>query len=254
MDEAAALILVENVTAEAAAAALLGEEGLNAAQLAALDRLGNENGSYDLGDLLSWVARCRRGEARCGGVPGNVAALAASGLAGRTGHRNQQDSGSGGRSPSRRCSARGLRRFRQRTGSPVRRRSRAAGYGLALLLAASMTWACADDVMRPVVERDPGYLTVSLTVPPDARDMGAMLLVEGPGIDAIEAPDFELFESGTSSSRQIIVSGPLSTGPVLEIQVPDRGDLAEYRVRLLEVSGEDYTLRDLAAYRAAISR
>ena len=253
-DEAAALILVENVTAEAAAAALLGEEVLNAAQLAALDRLGNENGSYDLGDLLSWVVRCRRGEARCGGVPGNVAALAASGLAGRTGHRNQQDSGSGGRSPSRRRSARGLRRFRQRTGSPVRRRSRAAGYGLALLLAASMTWACADDVMRPVVERDPGYLTVSLTVPPDARDMGAMLLVEGPGIDAIEAPDFELFESGTSSSRRIIVSGPLSTGPVLKIQVPDRGDLAEYRVRLLEVSGEDYTLRDLAAYRAAISR
>lgn len=62
------LALVEHLTPEAAAAVLFGEEGLTEALLDALDRLGNRNGTYDLGDLLSWMARCRRGQARCGGA------------------------------------------------------------------------------------------------------------------------------------------------------------------------------------------
>ena len=61
-----ALALVDDLTPEVAAAVLLGEQTLGEAQLDALDRLGNGNGRYDLGDLLSWIARCRRGEARCG--------------------------------------------------------------------------------------------------------------------------------------------------------------------------------------------
>ena len=127
-------------------------------------------------------------------------------------------------------------------------------YGLSLLLAATMTWACADDVVQPPTEPDPGYLTVHLMAPPDARDIGAMLLVEGPGIDSLQAPGFELFQSEASSPRQIIVAGALSTGPVVQFRVPDRTLRAEYRVRLLQVTGEDYALKDLSAYRAEILR
>ena len=56
----ALLALVANVTPEAAAAALFGGDALTDDQRAAMDQLGNRNGAYDLGDLLSWMARCRR--------------------------------------------------------------------------------------------------------------------------------------------------------------------------------------------------
>ena len=250
-DEAAALILLEGVTPEAAAAALLDDEGLSEARLDALDRLGNGNGDYDLGDLLSWIDRCRSGGASCGAasspargsIPGAAATagLVAAGRRGRARHRNRR--GSGG--------MRRLGRNRRTRGRPGR-----SWYGSALLLAATM-WGCADDVVRPsVTEPDPGYLTVRLTTPVDARDMAAMLLVEGPGIDLVRARGFELFQSDRSSStrRQIIISGPLATGPVAEFRVPDRSDHARYRVRLLQVAGEDYTTRDLSRYTAVVSR
>ena len=256
MDSTAAdLFLLEDVTPEVATAVLFGEMDLGEAKLAALDRLGNQNGGYDLGDLLSWIERCRKGEARCGVIHGATAALAASGHAGRTSHRGQQDSGSGGRRSDRLHGARRVRRSRQRTGSAIRRRSSAAGYGLVLLLAASMIWACADyDVVRPPADPDPGSLTVWLTAPADGRDSGAMLLLSGPGIDSVRAPGLELFQSGTSSAKRIIVSGVLSAGPVLEFQVPDRQLLGQYRVELLQVAGEEYSLRDVAAYAAGIRR
>ena len=78
-EESGALRLLGDVTPEAAAAALSGETELGEARLEALDRLGNANGVYDLGDLLSWRARCGRGEARCGGtsVPSGAAILGA---------------------------------------------------------------------------------------------------------------------------------------------------------------------------------
>ncbi len=253
MSEDDALTLVDDVTPEAAAAALFDEGDLSAAQLDALDLLGNRNGDYDLGDLMSWTERCRRGEATCGSasspdfesVPGaavGMLGLAATGRGGRTGGRDRRGSGKTSGSVQNRR---------------VRRRPGRAWFGLALLLAAAMIWGCADDVMQTTVaEADPGYLTVQLTVPAGARDMAAMLLVEGPGIDSVRAPGLELFQSARSSHarRQIIVSGALSTGPILEFQVPDRGDLARYTVRLRQVAGEDYTLRDLSRYTVVISR
>ena len=65
----AALDLVDGVTPDEAAQALFGERRLSEARLDALDLLGNGNGRYDLGDLLSWIERCRQGEASCGSVP-----------------------------------------------------------------------------------------------------------------------------------------------------------------------------------------
>jgi len=73
---------LRGVTPEGAAAALLGEGGLSEAQLGALDRLRNGNGSYDFGDLISWIDRYRIGGADCGGAaagsgPADAAASAA---------------------------------------------------------------------------------------------------------------------------------------------------------------------------------
>ena len=52
-----ALNLLAGVTPDAAAATLFGQHNLSEGQLEALDLLGNGNGGYDLGDLLSWAAR-----------------------------------------------------------------------------------------------------------------------------------------------------------------------------------------------------
>ena len=58
------------LSVEAAAQALLGDGPASDLQRAALDRLGNDDGSYNLGDFLSWRDRCRAGGARCeGGAP-----------------------------------------------------------------------------------------------------------------------------------------------------------------------------------------
>ncbi len=267
-DEAAALLLLEGVTPEAAAAALFGEQKLSEARLDALDRLGNGNGRYDLGDLLSWIERCRQGEASCGGtsrdaLPGPAIPFAgAAGQGGRTSHRRRRGSGAGTRENAGNSRARARahrvgtrRRSRHRASRLLRHRSGPAGYGLALLLATTLAWACTDDVLQPAPQPDPGFLTVQLTAPQGTDDIGAMLVVEGLGIDSVRSPGFDLFQSETISPRQIIVAGALSTGPIVQFQVPDRNDHhARYRVRLLQVTGEDHSLRDLSGYRAEILR
>ncbi|WP_420636883.1 Calx-beta domain-containing protein [Candidatus Palauibacter sp.] len=121
-----ALALLGGVTPDAASASLFGEGGLSEAQLDALDRLGNRNGRYDLGDLLSWTERCRSGEARCGTTstdPGSASSAllfgaAAAGRRGASGRTRRRGSG--------RRRARGLparRAARGRHGLVVHRRS-----------------------------------------------------------------------------------------------------------------------------------
>ena len=140
-----ALALVDGVTPEVAAAVLFGEQTLSEAQLAALDRLGNRNGRYDIGDLLSWIARCRRGEARCGSSSTDSGAASAAMLgAAAAGHRRIPR-----RRPRRRDSGRrGRCRGRSSMGG-IRHRARVAGYALAMLLAA-MTWSCTEGSVGPV--------------------------------------------------------------------------------------------------------
>ncbi len=52
----------DDITPATVAAALWEDGDMSDDRLAALDSLGNGNGSYDLGDRLAWMARCRRGE------------------------------------------------------------------------------------------------------------------------------------------------------------------------------------------------
>ena len=271
----ALLARVGDVTPEAATAALFGGDALTGDQLAAMDQLGNRNGAYDLGDLLSWRARCRRNDVRCGG-PGSATdagSLPASpampptkrdrrtpprrrrgARAGRRSGRNMggsaervrqqraMRSGAAGRGPGRR-------------GPSVRR---ATGWIRALVPGLVVSaWGCGigEDLVQPV-QPDPGPLQVRLAVPPQARDIGVLLVVEGPGIDSLSAPGFELIQADETSSnrREAIMAGSLSTGPVLQVWVPDRRQLADYRVQLMQVSGDDYGLEDVTLYGIVISR
>ena len=239
-----ALTLVDDLTPDVAAAVLLGEQTLGEAELAALDRLGNGNGRYDLGDLLSWIERCRRGEARCGPTstgsgPPSAAGLLAAAAAGR---------------PWRRTRRRGSGRPGRKSIRAARRRGRFAGYALATLLAVTMTLSCTEGSVGPAAYvPDPGFLTVEWTGPAAGRGIGVLLELEGPGIEAVRAPGFELYESRASGRHEIVVAGPLRAGPLVQFRVPDRGQLPLYRVRVLEVAGEDYELRDAGQYQAVIT-
>ena len=244
-----ALALADGVTPEEATRALFGERRLSEAQLTALDRLGNRNGGYDLGDVLSWIERCRRGEARCGRSstdpgPAGAAALLGAAAAGRrrTSKRpGRGDSGRRGRSPVR----------------GMRRRARKAGCALAMLLAAAMAWSCTDGSAGPAAPaaavRGPGFLTVEWTGPAAARDIGVLIELEGPGIETVRAPGLDLYESSAPGPRQVVVAGTLRAGALVEFRVPDRGQLSLYRVRVVQVTGEDYALRDPGEYRAVIT-
>ena len=244
-----ALALVDDLTPGVAAAVLLGEQTLGEAELAALDRLGNGNGRYDLGDLLSWIDRCRRGEAHCGRTSTDSGPAAAALLGGAA---------AGGRStprrPGRRDSGRrGRCRGRSSTGG-IRHRARVAGYALAILLAATMTWSCTEGLVGPVAAKpDPGFLTVEWSGPATNRDAGVLLELEGPTIDAVRAPGLELYESSAPGPHQIVVAGVLRPGPLVQFRVPDRNQFALYRVRVLQVTGEDYGLRDVGEYQAVIT-
>ncbi len=250
-DDFEPLLILDDVTPGIAAVALFNEMELGEAQLDALDRLGNRNGRFDLGDLLSWRARCRRGEARCGSTPAPAGAAILGAIA--------VPSAAG--SPSRTRRRKGARRPSRRPG--IRFRRAAVRLRTLILALAVWTWGCglADDPVQPqpadaAGEPEPGRLLVRLAVLPGAQAAGAMILIEGPGIDSLHAHGLELIQSGKSSPtrQEVIVAGELGNGPVLEVWVPHVGDHGHYRVRLLEVAGEDYSLRDPAEYTATISR
>ena len=276
LSDAEALAPVTGLSPREAAAALFGEVELDSARLRALDDLGNRNGRYDHGDLISWVERCRRGGADCGDGTGTTPAgspLPPNGQGGRRSGRNRRYGGRSG--PDDRSGHPGERSRRRPPAKPAgdgsgtaprRRAFRIRFWGSVAVVASLAAWACTGDnptgprtdapaapLAAPDVERP---LRIALAMPPASRDIGAMLRVEGAAIDSVRAPGRDLFESeaATSGGRQVVLAGRLSSGTILELWVPAGRDPADYHVELLEVAAEDYSLRDLAGYSVSVGR
>ena len=229
-----ALALVDGVGADEAAAALFDGRSLDAARLEALDRLGNANGRYDVGDLLAWIERCRTGGARCDGSPKtspSAAALPAAIAAGAVPRR------------PRRRAPRGRVRRRRRT-------------GMLTVLCAATLWSC-DAAGGPTaaVPPEPGLLTVEWTAP--ARGpvaAGALVEIDGPHVgDARVAGGLELYATEGTGPKQFVLAGTMRNGAVLEFEVPDRRQAGLYSVRVVEVAGDDHRLLDADRYRAGIA-
>ena len=224
-----ALGIGEEMTRTSMVAAFWEDGDVSDDRLAALDSLGNGNGGYDLGDMLAWAARCRGGEASGpaagSGPPSPPPALPASRPAGGASRRRK--------------GARGPARHRRTvpdppaTGSATRR---SGWLRTALLAAVISVWGCGDGIVDPRNDAprydganaavvDPGPLHVRLTAPAQARDIGAMLVVEGPAIDSLQAPGLEMFETEESSStrREVIIAGGLPDGPLLQVWVAPPG-------------------------------
>ena len=274
------LALVDHLTPDEASEALFGERRLSEAQLDALDALGNGNGSYDLGDLIAWIERCRSGGASCDGA--DPASDGGSPTAPPAAPPPQ--SGSRGRSRRAGGSGAGRRRGRPPAGGTRRRLSPKAARrrpsasrrvrGALLVALAAGSWGCgmgdgpvapqspeAESVEPHLVaplpgEREAGLLLVHFTAPPGAEDIAAMLRLEGPAIDSVRAPGFELIRAAAASStvHRVVIAGDLASGPMLEVWVPDVGAAARYRVMLLQIAGEGFALRDPARYEVAITR
>ena len=198
----------------AAAAALWRDGDMNNDQLAALDGMGNGNGTYDLGDLLAWINRCRPGSGSADGAGPPSSAPPAMPASQPAGGASQ-----------RRKGARGPARHRRTAADPPAAGSRTRRSGwlrTALLAVVTLAWGCGDGIVAPHHDAarddranasalDPGPLHVRLTAPPQARDIGAMLVVEGPAIDSLQAPGLEMFETDESSStrREVVIAGAL---------------------------------------------
>ena len=238
----AALAVVGTLSPEDAAGALLGERSLEEERLEALDRLGNANGRYDVGDLLAWIERCRLDGARCGDAPRTSPPAPDAALPGAVG-------AAAAKRPRRRAPG---GRVRKRTRS--RRRVR----GLAVLLAAAL-WSCDGagvvDLPAAADVPEPGTLAVEWTAPTGGPlAAGALVEIDGPHVGDARAAGLELYESEQGDGpRRFVIAGEMRNGPVLEFQVPDRRLAGLYSVRVVEVAGEDHRLLAPDGYKAGIA-
>ena len=235
----AALAAVGELSPEHAAEALLGERSLGDERLEALDRLGNANGRYDVGDLLAWIERCRAGGARCGDAPRTSPPASDAALPGAV--------GAAAKRPRRRAPKRGRR--------PKRRRLR----GLAVLLAAAL-WSCEGggivDLPATADVPEPGTLAVEWTAPAGGpAAAGALVEIDGPHVgDARVAGGLELYAAEPGNGpRRFVLAGAMRNGAVLEFEVPDRRQAGLYSVRVVEVAGEDHRLLEPDGYGAGIA-
>ena len=235
----AALAVVGTLSPEDAAGALLGERSLEEDRLEALDRLGNANGRYDVGDLLAWIERCRLDGARCGNPPRTTPPASDAALPGAVGAaaaRRPRRRAPGGRKPQRRRSLRGF----------------------AVLLAMSL-WSCDGagvvDLPASADVPEPGTLAVEWTAPTGGPlAAGALVEIDGPDVGDARAAGLELYESEQGDGpRRFVLAGEMRNGTVLEFQVPDRRLAGLYSVRVVEVAGEDHRLLEPDGYRAGIA-
>lgn len=132
--------------------------------------------------------------------------------------------------------------------------------GLRRALAATavvLVVACKGDSTGPV----PGALTVNLTTPNSGSDGAVMLVLTSPVAPNSVAAGSGLLLWGapvSSTSAKLVLTGTLSTGPILTLQVNDINKVSQYSVSLQQVAataaGGFAKRNSLAGYSANVTK
>lgn len=101
----------------------------------------------------------------------------------------------------------------------------------------------------------PGVLSVRVTVP-NAGDRAIRLTVSGGAVQGVRSPSGTLVVHSalTPSGALVMTFGPLASGVVAELDVPDVRLAPEYQATIVDVAGPDFALRSLGGYSATVER
>lgn len=118
--------------------------------------------------------------------------------------------------------------------------------------------ACGGDGTGPVA----GSLKVNFTTPNNGHDAAVLLLLTAPAPPAGATAAAGLSVWGTpftSTTTKLVVTGTLSTGTILSIQVDDVNRVGQYSVSVQVVSADStviprYALRPMSGYSASITK
>lgn len=95
-----------------------------------------------------------------------------------------------------------------------------------------------------------GILKVNLTTPNSGADKAILLTVNGPGtlLSATPRSGLRLFSQPFSTTNKVALTGTLTTGTILAIEVPDISKASEYTATIQQVATPTYQLRALTGY------
>jgi hypothetical protein len=101
----------------------------------------------------------------------------------------------------------------------------------------------------------PGNLVMTLSTP-NTDDAAILLTLTGPGAptSVTVQTGLRLFQSGgLGATTHLILTGPLTDGPLLTFEVSDLGSASSYHATIQSVSSNNYQLRTVTGYSLTIS-
>jgi hypothetical protein len=95
-----------------------------------------------------------------------------------------------------------------------------------------------------------GILKVNLTTPNSGADRAILFTVTGPGTlrSATPRSGLRLFNRPFGTTNKVALTGTLSTGTILAIEVPDVSKASEYTASIQQVATPAHQLRALTGY------
>ena len=87
--------------------------------------------------------------------------------------------------------------------------------------------------------------------PPTATST-VLLELEGPGIEILRSPGFELYECRAPERHQIILAGSVRPGPLMQFHVPDRNQLHLLRIPTIAITRSDEPITDSGGFRSPL--
>jgi len=120
--------------------------------------------------------------------------------------------------------------------------------------AVTLLIACGSDSTGPTA----GTLTVSLTTPNSGLDGAAIVLLSAPAVPGSVTPAAGLTLWGgpvTTATQTIALTGTLSAGTILTLQVDDTKRVGQYSATLRQVAATTgFALRPLAGYSLTVTK